>query len=273
MKRLVDQIVDSHIASQNNTQILKALAGNLQVDEDKVLLGTPQSYIEVGGEGQIALVSGGQRIEFADLLRFADLVNLFLQDGSDGTDEDYDGIDPELEAQNLDDNEALLELDSDPLPSAASESTTLLELVRGSLNGTQGWNIRRLSSVNPTRDWLTLGGGLFTLQPGNYSIIARCPAVNCDSHQAKITAGTQEWLGSAVQTVYEFVDARDRQQALATDSWVFASVSITEATEFTLQHYVAQVFPFGVLGAGGGSPSLLTIYSQVMITRLSEIFF
>ena len=272
MKKLVDILVDSAVNQNASSQALKSLTASIQKDKGKIVVGNNLNYIEIGGDGDISLVSKGRKIDFADLLELADLINIFDQENSNGTDEDIDGIDPDSGLEDLGENDAVLIIDNpvSPEPLAEAESTTLLELGRGSLNGTQGWNIRRLSSVSPARDWLTLGGGLFTLQPGNYNIIARCPAINCDSHQAKITAGTQEWLGSAVQTVFEFIDARDRQQALATDSWVFASVSIAEATEFTLQHYVAQIFPFGVLGAGGGSPSLLTIYSQVMITRLSQ---
>lgn len=107
MKKLVDSLVDGRLEAERNAQALQALSSVIQVDGDKIFLGTKKSYLEIGGEGEITFVSNGRKIDFTQLLQVIDLVESLTPESTDGIDGEFED-DPDEGLIPLPDDEGVL---------------------------------------------------------------------------------------------------------------------------------------------------------------------
>ncbi|NEO43206.1 MAG: hypothetical protein F6K55_03410 [Moorea sp. SIO4A3] len=293
MKKLVETLANSSLRSQKALEVLERLSESLQVEDGRILIGTSDSYIEVGES--IMLVSNGRKISLDDLFRIEGLV-----DRQYSEEDDYEEVD-EQEIDEIEMN--LVEYQEPPEPPAIRpkmRSTVLSEIKKWSISqrnsGTGGsgnageWNRRILNNVNPIVDFCQLDSEnySFRLTKGQYNVTVRMPFVYGDAAIPRLINVDQtiEILGSSVQSHQLINNPTAEQQAIAEHisgnaltqfCWIFAALDLVKDDKFYVEMYIKKEYSVRTLGAetklkytGFGNSFALEVYTQVLINKIGE---
>jgi len=132
------------------------------------------------------------------------------------------------------------------------------------------WNTRTLNTKQEIGESFCVlnGNNTFVLDPGSYLFWARIPATMTDKHMGRLVevpSGNLIGFGSSTQTVAaEAISG----QSFTTDTWIFTSFSISIATSYSLQHWIAENYVSRAFGAEVGIQGALETYAQVTILKV-----
>ncbi|NEO59260.1 MAG: hypothetical protein F6J98_02170 [Moorea sp. SIO4G2] len=213
MKKLIDLLAKTSVDADRAIALLSILSDYIQVEKtgsgDKLIIGTPDSYIEIGET--ISFVSEGERIGLLNLQKLEDWVISQLPDKEDGTDEFIDGREEEL-IPFVDEEEI------DPVPEVKEPEVRVVTITEmrtrnvsaGGRQRRSGWVKRSLHQIYPNNSTFCREGRIifgvffndFYLTKGQYSVIARVPSAFGDANQSRLyNHNTNEaWVGSSIQS-------------------------------------------------------------------------
>lgn len=139
----------------------------------------------------------------------------------------------------------------------------------GTVGGTASaavWQTRNLNAITGDSSIVSLSANQFTLQPGEYDILAKVPSYAGDSNKARLKNVTDNTYPDGGTGSSEFSWSGGNGTST---SFVECRIVLTEAKTFVIEHYVATSSGPSSLGFAASIAGVDEVYTQVKIIKIA----
>jgi len=146
----------------------------------------------------------------------------------------------------------------------------------GGSSVTTGWNKRDLNTIEGNKEFCSLSGNEFVLEPGTYLIEAQAPAYRVHYHQLRLFDASNDAIAKTSDGRDFYgngnYNAQTNEALVVSYAELMGEFTVSSATSFQLDHWTRFATATNGLGVhtSGDSGETPEIYTMIKITKISD---